>query len=113
VEPLHIAEVFALVGSVAIILAAAAATGANPALVLPDIAVHANVRAREVRIDQQGEARLRIWAEPSAHDSVKVERNLPKGQRRYRNLEIRLDAEARLAALAERAAGQQSPAGER
>jgi hypothetical protein len=93
-------------GALLILAAAAAAATAPP----PDISITARVRAREVRIEQQGEAKLRVWAEPSAGDKVDVERNLPKGQRRYRNLDVRLDAEARIAGPADRR--NQSPTGE-
>ena len=57
----------------------------------------ARAQVRDLRIEQQGEARVRLRAEPSAGDKVAVERNLPKGQRRYRNLDIKVSAEARLA----------------
>lgn len=95
----------------ALFLAATATIGpasAGP----PDIAIGARVQARDLRIEQQGEARLRIWAEPSAGDKVEVERNLPKGQRRYRNLHIQLDAEARIAAPADRSGETPSQTGE-
>jgi len=92
-------------------LAATAAAGPAPAGP-PDIEINARVRARELRIEQQGEARLRVWAEPSAADKVEVERNLPKGQRRYRNLDIKLDAEARIAGAAGRTAETQPQTGE-
>ena len=84
-------------GSIAFLAAAASAVGG-----LPDISINAHIRAREVRIEQQGEAHLRIRAEPSAGDKVDVQRNLPKGQTRYRNLDIKLDAEARIAPPATR-----------
>jgi hypothetical protein len=84
----------------AAILFLAAAAGPAPAS-SPDIEITARARAREVRIEQQGEARLRVWAEPPAADKVEIERNLPKGQRRYRNLDIKLDAEARIAGPAD------------
>lgn len=95
-------------GATLIFAAAAAVAPAGP----PDIELHARVHAREVRIEQQGEARLRVWAEPSGGDKVEVERNLPKGQRRYRNLDIELDAQARVAGPPRRAAETQSQTGE-
>jgi hypothetical protein len=90
---------------------AAAAAGPPPAGPA-DIEINARVRARELRIEQQGEARLRVWADPSAADKVDVERNMPKGQRRYRNLDIRLDAEARIADPAGRSGETQPQTGE-
>lgn len=95
----------------ALFLAATAAAG--PAPTGPaDIEVNARVRARDLRIEQQGDARIRVWAEPSAADKVEVGRNLPKGQRRYRNLDIRLDAEARIAGPTGRSGETASQTGE-
>jgi hypothetical protein len=94
------------------LLLAAAAAGAAPAAASPDIELNARAHVREVRIEQQGEARVRVWAEPSAGDKVEVERNLPKGERRYRNLDIALHAEARLADPAAPATPNPSPTGE-
>jgi hypothetical protein len=95
----------------ALFFAAAAAAWPVPAGPA-DIEINARVRARELRIEQQGEARLRVRAEPPAGDKVEVERNLPKGQRRYRNLDIKLDAEARIAGPAARSGETQSQTGE-
>ena len=81
-------------GAGLIFFAAAAATGTSG---LADIELTARAQVRDLRIEQQGEARVRLRAEPSAGDKVAVERNLPKGQRRYRNLDIKVSAEARLA----------------
>jgi len=94
-----------------LVLAAAAAAG-GAAAHLPDIELNARVRAREVRIEQQGEAHVRVWAEPSAGDDVKVDRNLPRGQRTYRNLDVKLHAEARLAEPPARAGRDNSQPGE-
>ena len=93
-------------GAAVIFIAVVAAAGSTPAGP-PDIELNARAQVRELRIEQQGEARIGLRAEPSAGDKVSVERNLPKGQRRYRNLDIRLSAEARLAAPAERDRSQQ------
>lgn len=79
---------------VTIFLATVAAGASAPA---PDISINAQVRAREVKIEQQGRANARVAVVPSAGERVEVQRNLPRGQRRYRNLELKLDVEARLA----------------
>jgi hypothetical protein len=63
----------------------------------PDIELNARVRAREVRIEQQGRAEARVHVEPSAGQRIDVERNLPKGQASYRNLDIKVNVAARLA----------------
>ena len=84
-------------GAGLIFFAVAATAGSAPSSP-PDIELNARAQIRELRIEQQGEARISLRAEPSAGDKVAVERNLPKGERRYRNLDIKLSAEARLAA---------------
>ncbi len=63
----------------------------------PDIEINARVRAREVHIEQQGRAEARVTIEPSAGRRIEVERNLPKGQAQYRNLDLRLHVEGRIA----------------
>ena len=93
-------------GAGLIFFAAAAAAGSAPSAP-PDIELNARAQIRELRIEQQGEARISLRAEPSAGDKVTVERNLPKGERRYRNLDIKLSAEARLAAPEQRQPSQQ------
>ena len=79
-------------GAISLLLAAAA--GAAPAS-LPDIELAARVNARKVKIEQDGRAEVRI--EPDAGKRIDVRRNLPKGRSTYRNLELRLTIEARLA----------------
>ena len=63
----------------------------------PDVSITARVRAREVKIEQQGEASARVYVKPSAAETIEVERNLPRGQTTYRNLDLKLTVEARLA----------------
>ena len=63
----------------------------------PDVEFRARVQAREVEIEQQGEARARVHAEPSGGERVEVERNLPKGRVRYRNLALTVQVDARIA----------------
>jgi hypothetical protein len=74
-------------------LAAPAAAAAPP----PDIEISARAKAREVRIEQQGRAEAHVVVEPSAGQRIEVERNLPQGQQRYRNLDMTLHVEGRLA----------------
>ena len=64
---------------------------------LPDIEIAARVSAREVEIEQEGEARLTLHAEPGEAEPVRVERSAPAGRKSYRNLTIDLRAAARIA----------------
>lgn len=80
--------------AITLLLAAAASTApAN----LPDIEIAARVKAREVRIEQQGRASAEVRVEPEAGKRIEVERNLPKGRSAYRNLDLALKIEGRLA----------------
>jgi hypothetical protein len=63
----------------------------------PTIEFQARVRAKEVTVEQAGEARLTVRAEPALEQAVEVRRNQPKGPRRFRNLDVTLDARATLA----------------
>jgi hypothetical protein len=85
--------------ALAILQFAAVVAGETQAANLPPtIEVHARVQAKELTIRQQGEARLEVHAEPALSQRVEVTRNAPAlGQRRYRNLDIRVDAQATLA----------------
>lgn len=78
-------------GAISFLLAAAIAAPAA----LPDIEIGARIKAREVKVEQQGRVEVRL--EPDAGGRIEVERNLPKGRSTYRNLELRLNIEARLA----------------
>jgi hypothetical protein len=72
----------------------------------PDIEFRAQVRARELTIEQQGRASARVHAQPSGGERIEVERNLPKGQAQYRNLALTVQIDARLA----EALGEVAPA---
>jgi hypothetical protein len=81
-------------GPITLLLAAAAGTApAN----LPDIEIAAHVQAREVRIQQQGRAGAEVRVDPEAAKQVEVKRNLPAGRSAYRNLDLTLKVEGRLA----------------
>jgi len=64
---------------------------------LPDIELRARVHADDVRIEQQGKAEARVHVEPSGGQTIDVQRNQPKGSSRYRNLEMTVQIDARLA----------------
>ena len=82
-----------MVGTSILMLAAVAASGNA----LPDIEINARVQAKRVKIDQQGRATARVRLEPAGDERVDVERNLPRGKSTYRNLDLRLTIEGRLA----------------
>ena len=82
-----------MVGTSILMLAAAAASGTA----LPDIEIKARVQAERVKIEQQGRASVRVRLEPSGDERIDVERNLPRGKSTYRNLDLRLTIEGRLA----------------
>jgi hypothetical protein len=62
----------------------------------PDLQLSARVQAREVTIERKGSARLEVRASPDA--GSKVESNAPAAGdgRRLRNVDVRVDAEARI-----------------
>ena len=72
--------------------AVAAAPGTKP-----DIELDIRARARSVTIEQTGEARLEIRAEPDAGSRVEA-RVTPKaeGRRELRNVEVAIHGEARI-----------------
>lgn len=80
--------------AITMVLAAAASTATTGP---PDVEIAARVKAREVRIEQQGRASAEIRVEPEAAKRIEVERNLPKGRSTYRNLDLTLKVEGRLA----------------
>jgi len=78
-----------------------AAQAASPA---PDIALDVHVQAREVRIEQRGQARLELRASPDGGTTENVDKPQANGRRRLRNVDIRVQAEARIADPAQAAA---------
>lgn len=61
----------------------------------PDIQLDARIRAREVRIERSGEASLQVRGAPGSE--VRVDKPAANGRRRLRNVDVRLQAEARVA----------------
>lgn len=75
--------------------AATAAADAPAATPQPDIQILARVRAKELTIEQQGEARVEVRADPPLVEKVDVQRNQPGvGRTVLRDLDVRLDARA-------------------
>jgi hypothetical protein len=78
----------------------------------PDIEFHARVKARRVEMEQQGEARIVLHAEPGQTEPARVERSAPRGQTKYRNLTIDFTAAARIADPADRDTDTGKPTGD-
>jgi hypothetical protein len=76
----------------ALILLQAAA--AQPA---PDIQLRIDAHIDRVRIERRGEVRLEVNAGPDAGSIVRVEAPQANGRRTLRNVDVRIDAEARIA----------------
>jgi hypothetical protein len=62
----------------------------------PDIEFNANVRARSVRIEKQGEAKLTVTTSPDGGNVVDVQAPKANGRKRLRNVEVNVRAEARI-----------------
>ncbi|MEA3039614.1 MAG: hypothetical protein QOE79_2127 [Sphingomonadales bacterium] len=78
-----------------LLLALLQAASAAPA---PDIELNLHLKAKQVTIEQQGEAKLAVHAEPDA--GSRVETNVqpkPEGRRELRNVTIDVHAQASLA----------------
>jgi hypothetical protein len=71
-----------------------AAQAASPA---PDIALDVRVQARELRIEQRGQASLELRASPDGGTTQTVDKPQANGRRRLRNVDVRVQAEARIA----------------
>ena len=76
------------------LLIAAQAAAPAPA---PDIALDVRVQARELRIDQRGQATLELRASPDGGTAQNVDKPEANGRRRLRNVDVRVQAEARIA----------------
>jgi hypothetical protein len=76
----------------ALILLQAAA--AQPA---PDIQLRIDAHIDRVRIERRGEARLEVTAGPDAGSVVRVEAPQANGRRTLRNVDVHIEAEARIA----------------
>ena len=91
------------------LIAQVAAAAADPGLAPPDIAFNARVQAREVRVEQRGEASLEVSGGPGS--GVRVDKPRGDARGRLRNVDIRVEAEARVAApeVSVRATAEASP----
>jgi uncharacterized protein (DUF58 family) len=63
----------------------------------PDIELSVHIRAKRVTIEQQGEAKLAVHAEPDAGSRVETHvQPRPEGKRELRNVTVDLHAQASL-----------------
>jgi hypothetical protein len=63
----------------------------------PDVELNANVRARQVTIEKQGDARLTVTSSPDGGNLVDVRAPRANGRKTLRNVEVDVRAEARIA----------------
>ena len=71
---------------------------AAPSPALPDIELNIRARARSVEIEQKGEARLELRAEPDAGSVVEARVTpVAEGRTSLRNVEVNVQAGARIA----------------
>lgn len=64
----------------------------------PDIELQVRVKAREVQIERRGKASLEVHADPPLIEDVKVDATrLPPGSNTLRDVDITIDAQARIA----------------
>ncbi|MEA3061026.1 MAG: hypothetical protein QOJ94_807 [Sphingomonadales bacterium] len=76
----------------------------------PDIELSVHLKAKRVTIEQKGEARLAVHAEPDA--GSRVEANVqprPEGRRELRNVTIDIHAQASLAQPAQNRTDSETP----
>ena len=68
----------------------------------PDVQIDIRARARSVEIQQKGEAKLEVRAEPDGGTQVQAQvRPANRGATRLRNVEVNIHAEASVAGPAE------------
>ena len=68
----------------------------QPAAQAPDIELQANVRARSVTIEKQGQASLTVTSEPEGRNLVDVRAPRANGRKSLRNVNVSVRAEARI-----------------
>lgn len=62
----------------------------------PDIQLGVRVRADSLRIERKGEAELTVSSSPEGGNRVDVQAPEADGKRQLRNIDVRVDAEARI-----------------
>jgi hypothetical protein len=69
---------------------------AQAAATLPDIEFKADVRARSLTVEKQGEARLSLTTEPEGENIIDVQAPKANGRKTLRNVRVNVRAEARI-----------------
>jgi hypothetical protein len=64
---------------------------------LPDIQLDANIRAKSVTIEKQGNARLKVTTSPEGDNMVDIRAPRGNGRKSLRNVEVNIRAEAKIA----------------
>ena len=67
----------------------------------PDIELDVHATVRDVRIERSGETSLEVRAEPDGGTSVTVDKPQTGSRRHLRSVQVRIKAEARIAAPSE------------
>ena len=70
---------------------------AQAATAAPDIELNATIRARSVTIEKQGNASLTVTTSPDGGNLVDVRAPKANGRKKLRNVEVTVDAKARIA----------------
>ena len=63
----------------------------------PDFELNANIRARSVTIEKQGEASLKVTTSPDGGNLVDVQAPKANGRKTLKNVNVKVRAEARIA----------------
>ena len=63
----------------------------------PDIELNADIRARSVTIEKQGEASLKVTTSPDGGNLVNVQAPKANGRKTLKNVNVKVRAEARIA----------------
>ena len=69
---------------------------AQVATAAPDIELNATIRARSVTIEKQGNASLTVTTSPDGGNLVDVRAPKANGRKKLRNVEVKVDAQARI-----------------
>ena len=69
------------------------AQGATPA---PEIQLEATIRAKSVTIEKQGDARLTVTTDPDGGNLIDVQAPKANGRKKLRDIEVKVDAQARI-----------------
>lgn len=63
---------------------------------LPDLQLHATIRARSVTVEKRGDAQLTVTTSPDGGNLVDVRAPKANGRKTLRNVEVNIRAEARV-----------------